>query len=86
MKDADTLVFPIQLEIEKDLKISIGEISSLDMADYPPYIGPYEAVSLPYTDQILHTSNTYVNHNIKINKIPYAEVENDYGTTISISS
>lgn len=52
--------------------------------DAPIYSGPYTVTSSIY-NQSLSTNQTYMNDNIKINKIPYYEVSNlSGGKTASI--
>lgn len=51
-----------------------------------PYLESYEVVSLPFTSQTLDTADKVMLQNMKIKEIPYHEVSNQYGTTVSISS
>lgn len=49
------------------------------------YDGTYEVIPMTY-DQYLNTANKYLNRDVHVHEIPYAEVSNVYGTTITIAS
>ena len=49
------------------------------------YEGPYEVI--PKTvDQILATNKKRMTDDVTVTEIPYAEVSNVYGTTVTIAS
>lgn len=48
------------------------------------YDGSYQITPLPYADQELHTSSSYVKRNIIVEKIPYFETSNEHGLTVYI--
>lgn len=51
----------------------------------PPYEGPYTVI--PKTvDQILETAMKTMTDDVTVKEIPYAEVSNVYGTTVTIAS
>ena len=51
----------------------------------PPYEGPY--IVIPKTvDQYLATNNKTMTDDVTVTEIPYAEVGNQYGTTVTIAS
>lgn len=55
--------------------------------DPPVYEGEYTIIPAAHEDQILQTAKTYVKENIKVTKIPYAEVSNNSGgTTVTIGN
>lgn len=43
------------------------------------YEGPYEAIPMPHTEQILPTANLAMSTNVNIKEIPYYEVSNESG-------
>lgn len=51
----------------------------------PDYEGPYEATPM-ITEQFLETKDKSMLDDVTINPIPYQEVSNPYGTTVSIGS
>ena len=54
-------------------------------ADLPKYDGEYSVSPSPTEDQLLKTGSTFVDADIKINKIPYSEVSNSSnGITVAI--
>lgn len=51
----------------------------------PPYAGPY--VVIPKTvDQFLYTRGKTMTDDVTVTEIPYSEVGNTYGTTVTIAS
>lgn len=54
------------------------------IASLPVYAGTYDVVPA-VTEQILHTANNILDKDIKVDKIPYAEVSNNVGgSTVTI--
>lgn len=64
----------------------IGKIQIAEHASYEPYRGDYEVCSVCDCDQVIETKNKLMLDNMVINKIPYAEVQNESGLTVSIAS
>ena len=55
--------------------------------ELPIYDGAYEVTPSASTEQTLLTSGTMMDADVKVNKIPYAEVTNSSnGTTVTIGS
>ena len=53
--------------------------------EYPHYTGTYNVI--PKTsEQQLNTKDFIMDNNVSIEEIPYSEVSNLYGTTITIAS
>lgn len=54
-------------------------------SSYPVFEGPY--VVIPKTeDQVLATNKHVMTDDVTVKEIPYAEVSNVYGTTVTIAS
>lgn len=47
--------------------------------DLPIFDGSYEVTPLPYMETIMQTQRTYLDRNIVVKEIPYAEVTNEKG-------
>lgn len=60
--------------LELDTSIIISGTESL-----PIYTGSYEVTPLPYTEQLLPTTQTHVTDDIVVKEIPYYETTNDAG-------
>lgn len=66
--------------------VCFGDVYYVDPHPIPdPYEGPY--VVVPKTvDQILATNDKTMTDDVTVKEIPYAEVGNTYGTTVTIAS
>ena len=73
----------IELEIVSKEEITMEIIGSCD--DIPEYEGPY-TVTPKRIDQELKTANTRMKEDVTVKEIPYAEIQNAYGTTATIAS
>lgn len=63
----------------------IGVGGGVDPGDVPLYRGPYEVTPSAAETVVLRTSQTFVDSDIKIEKISYSEVSNESGgTTVTI--
>lgn len=51
----------------------------------PEYDGPYVVIPNTY-DQVLDTQDKMLTENVVVKEVPYAEVANEYGTTVTIIS
>lgn len=72
--------------ISSDQKL-VGYIGLGDGLMYPEYEGEFDVTPSVHNDIVLNTAETYVNSDIKINKILYAEVSNNTGgKTVTIGS
>lgn len=60
----------------KILSVVDGEWAA---AELPVYSGEYEISPLTSSDIEMQTAQTYMNTNVRIKKIPYAEVQNNSG-------
>lgn len=92
-----TATFKIKFTEDEDLKLSFTELENdfscaFENVYYvdphpcpPPYEGPYTVI--PKTvDQILETAMKTMTDDVTVKEIPYAEVSNVYGTTVTIAS
>lgn len=70
------------IEEAMELEFDIGEITVID-AD--PYEGEYTVVPNVYA-QVLPTKNKVMRRDVTVTEIPYQEVSNEYGVTVSIVS
>lgn len=69
---------------DKFLKVVDGKWSA---AHLPVYDGEYAVVPSTENDQLLETAQKLMDANVKVNKVPYAEVTNTMGgTTATIGS
>ena len=62
---------------------TLSVMSGASPADYYP--GPYEVTPAVY-EQSLGTARKMMRDDVTVHEIPYAEVSNVYGTTVSIAS
>lgn len=76
--------FKATFEEDESLTASFGEVIEIDH-DYDPYEGPYE-VTPKTVEQILETKDKNMVDDVTVHEIPYAEVSNTYGTTVTIAS
>lgn len=72
-----------EIEESETLDWEIGEITVIDPD--PPYPGPYTVIPNVY-EQTLSTKNKSMTKNVTVTEIPYQEVSNEYGVTVSIVS
>lgn len=67
-----------------EFTFEFGEVTVIH-TDYDPYTGPYDVI--PKTEsQTLLTKDKNMTDDVTIYEIPYAEVSNTYGTTVTIAS
>lgn len=71
------------IEESEILDWEIEEITVIEAA--PEYEGPYVVIPNVY-EQTLNTKNKSMKRNVTVTEIPYAEVSNEYGVTVSIVS
>lgn len=64
----------------------IGVIQIAEHVSYKPYQGDYEVRPDCNCDQIIETKNKLMLNDMVVDKIPYAEVQNESGLTVSIAS
>lgn len=64
----------------------IGKIQIAEHVSYEPYQGDYEVCPACNCDQIIKTKNKLMLNDMVVDKIPYAEVQNESGLTVSIAS
>lgn len=76
-------------KLYSDIKILHGNVRISDKTyihdRFPDYIGDYE-ITPKVDSQTLETKDTSVRDDITIKPIPYEEVSNEYGITVSIGS
>lgn len=90
--DIKELDFVIDEEEALDFVIDEDESLDFELDEYvniapiiDPYPGPY--VVIPKTvDQVLETNNKRMTDDVTVTEIPYAEVGNQYGITVTIAS
>ena len=74
-------------DIEEKTHLSLqGDIMTTGSGPGQTYPGPYEFTSLPFIDQDINTKDLRMKSNITIKQIPYDEVSNEFGLTVTISS
>lgn len=54
--------------------------------EYDPYEGPYIVIPKAWQDQILATKDKDMTDDVTVTEVPYTEVSNLYGTTVSIAT
>lgn len=54
--------------------------------DYDPFPGPYVVTPLAWTDQTLATKDKNMTDDVTVLEVPYTEVSNEHGTTVSIAT
>ena len=64
---------------------TFGEVIQVDH-DYDPYLGPYVVIPKAWEDQILATKDKNMTDDVTVKEVPYDEVTNVYGTTVSIAT
>lgn len=72
-------------EEDSEFVLDFGEVFEIDH-DYDPYLGPYEVTPLAWQDQILPTNGKNMTDDVTVFEVPYAEVSNPYGDTVTIAS
>ena len=71
-------------ETELNPAIDFGEVTIIDTWG-PIYDGPY-TVTPATNEQILETERKRTTDDITVEKIPFSETTNEYGTTITLAS
>ncbi len=61
------------------------EISSCGQHTYEVYEGPY-IVTPKVIEQTLETNNKFMDYDVTVLEVPYAETSNIYGTTVIIAT
>lgn len=64
----------------------VGAVQIAEHVSYEPYQGDYEICPACDCDQVLETANKLMLDDMVVDKIPYAEVQNESGLTVSIAS
>ena len=62
------------------------EIRSDSGGRLPPFAGPYIVIPKAWQDQMLETKNKSMTDDVTVTEVPYVEVSNIYGTTVSIAT
>ena len=62
-----------------------GEVIEVDHG-YDPYPGPYIVIPKAWQDQTLPTNGKNMEDDVLVLEVPYVEVSNVYGTTVSIAT
>lgn len=70
--------------IEEPLEIDF-EVGEITVIDADPYDGPYTVIPNTY-EQVLSTRNKTMGSDVTVTEIPYHEVSNEYGVTVTIVS
>ena len=70
-------------EINTSFSLDFGEVSVIGAVE--PYDGPYSFKPIAKSEQVISTSKKYLENDITIEAIPYAEVSNTSdGLTVTI--
>lgn len=77
--------FFVKFEESQAFDICFGEVITVQHG-YDPYPGPYEVIPKAWEDQILATNGKNMEDDVTVYEIPYDEVSNQYGTTVTIAS
>ena len=77
----------LELEFIEDdeMLLDFGEITEVQHG-YDPYRGPYEVTPLAHRETILETKDKNMADDVTVFEIPYHEVSNEHGTTVTIAS
>lgn len=75
----------IDVEVSESPRIDL-EIGSDTGGRLPPYAGPYLVIPKAWQDQVLATKNKSMTDDVTVTEVPYTEVSNIYGTTVSIAT
>lgn len=78
-------VFCMSFDESEAFCIDFGEIIMVEHG-YDPYLGPYEVIPLAWQDQVLPTNGKNMEGDVTVFEVPYDEVSNVYGTTVTIAS
>ena len=79
------VTFGVEFIEEDEFCACFGEVIQVDH-DYDPYEGPYIVTPLAWQDQILATKNKNMTDDVTVLEVPYTEVSNPHGTTVSIAT
>ena len=85
VKFEESQAFDICFRDEEEFKICFGEVITVQHG-YDPYPGPYEVIPKAWEDQILATNGKNMEDDVTVYEVPYDEVSNQYGTTVTIAS
>lgn len=72
-------------EEQEQMCACFGEVVEVDH-DYDPYLGPYTVIPKAWVDQVLLTKDKNMTDDVTVTEVPYTEVSNIYGTTVSIAT
>lgn len=76
-----------QDKTDKERERARSNIGAISKDDLPVYDGEYVVVPDTDNEQVLKTAQKLLDADIKVNKVPYAEVSNTTGgTTVTIGS
>ena len=70
---------------EEEMGLDFGEVIEVQHG-YDPYEGPYEVTPLAHQEIILATKDKNMEDDVTVFEIPYQEVSNEHGTTVTIAS
>ena len=74
----------LQFRISPSAYTFKAEPARLIYIDGQPYEGPYTVVPKPWEDQVLATNEMHMTDDVTVKEIPYAEVSNTQGITVTI--
>lgn len=75
----------VELQNE-EYTVDLESIIKIASQDIPVYKGDYVVTPKANSETVLQTSGYMMQNNVTVVEIPYAEVSNIYGTTVSIVS
>lgn len=77
-------LFELEFFLESEWELCFGEVIEVQHG-YDPYEGPYEVIPKPWLDQVLPTKDKTMTDDVTVFEVPYAEVANPHGTTVTIA-
>ena len=80
MIDVKEIEFEID-EVEEEIEFELDEFVQIQPDTYP---GPYDVIPKVDPQQLL-TANKFMKNNVTVWGIPYEEVHNEYGITVTIA-
>lgn len=81
----ESQAFDICFRDEEDFTVCFGEVTVIEHG-YDPYQGPYEVTPKAWEEQVLQTNGKDMRDDVTVYEVPYDEVSNQYGTTVTIAS
>lgn len=77
--------FRVSFEEDGQFSTDFGDVIEVEH-HYDPYPGPYIVIPKAWQDQTLATNGKNMEDDVMVTEVPYVEVSNVYGTTVSIAT